>query len=496
MPKNNSSPSSVDNFDEIEEINPEGASNFSSLFNLLNTILGGGALALPQAFALSGLAVGMIITIIVGFLSSLTSNLIIATATELGGIKSYKDLAIATYGVPGSLVVDVCLIFYLFGVMTGYIVIIADLLTPYIAILFDFDGVDENSNGEIDVAYGWRVLVSCLAVLFVLLPVSLLNKIEFLKYTSTFAIMCILYMVIVISVISVKGLFADYDFSELLWGKFGIDTFSAAPVIVFAFSFHTGLFPIKNEMKDPTAVGPLVASACAISGVLYMIVGVFGYMTFLECVESNVLVSFEETTPITIAKVALVVVLSFSYPLMNFACRISVWNLLFPLPSEGSCWDWWPKSVREWKNRPENAHFRSSRRGEDEELVEANMKGEDDDVVMEHFPIRYEDFEWSWHNPAFAPYMIITISLSLSALALSVLVPDIQAIFGLVGATAGSVIVFIFPGLAAIKVFDEPWYSPKIFFAWVCVVVGVAVAILGTFVSLYNWDKELMSEDC
>ena len=446
-------------------MNPEGSSAAASLFNLLNTILGGGALALPQAFALSGLAVGAIITVVVGILSSLTSNLIIATATEIGGIKSYKDLAIATYGVAGSLMVDACLIFYLFGVMTGYIVIIADLITPYLVLLFGLEGEDLNSNGQLDVAYGWRVLVSCISVVFVLLPISLLNKIDFLKYTSTLAIMCILYMVIVISVISFQNLLDEYDFSKLLWGNFGIDTFSAAPVIVFAFSFHTGLFPIKNEMKNPSQIGPLVASACVISGVLYMVVGVFGYMTFLECVESNVLVSFDETIPITVAKLALVVVLCFSYPLMNFACRISLWNVLYPLPSEGSCWDWWPHPVRQWKKRPELDQYAtttsrfskngsifgaSSRRNsldEDVELVETNPKKDEEDVVdVSNAPIRFEDFEWNWHNPAFGPYMLITFSLSFSALALSILVPDIQAIFGLVGATAGSVIVFIFPG--------------------------------------------------
>ena len=432
--------------------------------------------------------------------------MLIKAADKLGDIRSYKDLANRTFGTAGGFIIDICLVLFLFGTMTGYIVIIADLLTPFAVSLFDLSVDDPESLGY---DYVDRIVVSAVVTGAVLLPVSMLPKIDFLKYTSTVALLCIIYMVIAVSLITAHALFEEFNFEEVAWGNFGVDSFAAMPVIVFSFSFHTALFPIKNEMKEPENVTLMVKLACLMSGTMYITVGTLGYLTFLDCTESNVLVNFSDSLAITISKLALVIVLCFSYPLMSFSCRVSVWNLLFPLSHEPSCWDLCPSRVRKWKGRGD-PRYNTIREGD----IPIDQFYADSHSSSSHSSITYQETERQ--HASIPMYIFITFILTFGAFVLSVAVPDISAIFGLVGSTAGSMIVFIFPGAAVLKLaaqedgvdfFDRAkklesinedhedegcnWEKVR---AWGFIIVGVLAAGLGTFVSIYNWGKDMGGE--
>ena len=343
------------------ELKQSGSSVPASLFNMLNTIMGGGMLALPAAYGNSGLAVGIILTIIVMLLSALSSNFLVLCSQTVGNAKSYKDLAFITFGVPGALIIDLCLVLFMFGTCAGYIVIIGDLLTPYFAEIFnlddpiscgtdDFAGIDSDSTGDCgEVAEYWAYIVSAIMCVAVLLPLCMLKKIDFLKYSSTAALVCITYLIVVIAFTSISAWGDELDDSEVIWGNLGINSFAAVPVITFAFSFHAALFPIQAEMENPNNINIVVLLACLIAGAVYSTVGILGYLTFRDEVDSNILVNFDETIPVKIGKIALVIVLCFSYPLTNFPMRLSLWNIFFPSQNERSCWDWWPQPVRQWK---------------------------------------------------------------------------------------------------------------------------------------------------
>lgn len=468
----------------------EGASYLSSLFNLLNTIVGGGVLALPAAYANSGIVVGGVLTLIVGALSIQSTFFLTNVADHLGGVKTYKDLAVQVFGIPGALTIDVCLILFLYGTLTGYIVIITDLLLPFFAALFDVEEEDVLSTGEVVVAEKWRILVAVCVVYMVLFPLCLLPKIDFLKYTSGLALLCIGYIIVVIAIAAGNEIAsAAGESSSLTYANFGIELFAAAPVITFAFAFQSSLFPVRREMKEPERIKSLVTWSVLISGAMYVTVGVLGYLAFLDDIQSNILLNFDDNLPIQLGKVALIVVLVFSYPLMNFACRVSVLNILFPSPSETSCWDWWPQRVREWKGRKEREYSPLLDKGIDTFYDDSfsspstytlgTSRSSSRQSVMEN--------EASIPNGGWISYAFVTFILSALALILSLLVPDIENIFGLVGATAGSVSIFVFPGLCTIKALPSPWMSYEKIVSLLLVAFGSLSAVLGTFISIYNW---------
>ena len=78
----------------------------------------------------------------------------------------------------------------------------------------------------------------------------------------------------------------------------------------------------------------------------------------------------------------------------------------------------------------------------------------------------------------------LTTTNVLASYILAVLIPDISSVFGLVGATAGCVIVFIFP-CAAFIALERHTAPPKmVYFAYVVTVIAIAFAIIGTLVTL------------
>ncbi len=86
---------------------PRGASMFSATINLANSILGAGTLAIPYAFAGSGVASGLIFALLTAFLSVLSLPLLLLGAELTGRPASLYSVCGAAW--PGlSLLVDAC----------------------------------------------------------------------------------------------------------------------------------------------------------------------------------------------------------------------------------------------------------------------------------------------------------------------------------------------------------------------------------------------------
>ena len=84
-------------------------------------------------------------------------------------------------------------------------------------------------------------------------------------------------------------------------------------------------------------------------------------------------------------------------------------------------------------------------------------------------------------------FYIITVVMMVLCYCASVAIPDIEAIFGLVGATAGSVLIFMFPGACVLKLTEGPLLSPRKVGAIALIVIGIVAAVLGCFVTILEW---------
>eukprot|EP00010_Vexillifera_abyssalis_P005812 CAMPEP_0201553158 /NCGR_PEP_ID=MMETSP0173_2-20130828/19476_1 /ASSEMBLY_ACC=CAM_ASM_000268 /TAXON_ID=218659 /ORGANISM="Vexillifera sp., Strain DIVA3 564/2" /LENGTH=575 /DNA_ID=CAMNT_0047963777 /DNA_START=28 /DNA_END=1755 /DNA_ORIENTATION=+ len=523
---------------EVLSENKRQGSIFSSTVNVVNAIIGGGVLALPYAFSQTGLVVGAVLLVLIGVMSFLTSHYL-ASLTKYcmrRDGRSYKSIAARAFGLPGAFTIDVCFILFLFGGCVGYVVIIGDILTPYFEDALDWPEKEAN-----------RYLVESIFIFGICYPLCLLKRIDALKYTSMFALLGILYLVVVIMAQSITTIADEFEQSRIVFGNGSISLFGAVPVMTFAFTFHMQQFSVQNEMKHPNRIRTVVGGAISFAGASYMIVGIFGYLTFYENVSSNILVDYDEDVPIIIGKVALAFVIIFSFPLLHFPLREAVIALVFPSPgTRDSCYNWWPHKCqprfrraipqiptvfgtstdddtpasdripflddRSYGSYPSGSEpyisesddddefganrfaksaanlYQSGGNGAPDRIIHHDEREESQDGVFLDNLSPSDETKLPWdeliRRVGTTTVMVILIYL------LSIIIPNINAIFGLVGATVGSALVFIFPSILVIKLEPEPFLSFKKLLATIMIVAGFFFGIVGTYETIVTWGDD------
>lgn len=392
----------------------------SATFNLVNNIIGGGVLALPFALRSSGMIVGSVLLTTVGLLCVYSCYLLLE-ASKYVEEKSYTGLARAVGGKGGAIFADLCNFMFLFGALTGYMIVIGDVLLPFTEWL-----------GPLH--HRWFV-VGIIATVIVL-PLCLLRKIGALAYTSLAALACIVYLVFLVAFRSIQniaeeGLEKSED--ELSLANFAPDIFRSLPIMSFAFTFHPNIFPIFSEMRNPTMsrMRAVVHAAVLVSGLAYLIVGVFGYLTFLEETEGNIFNNYDDDILVEIGKILLAVVIVFSYPIIHYPARIAV-----------------------------------------------------DSIVLEVSPNKVPDIS--------IRYIVITACIVALSYLLSIVIPDISFVFGIIGATAGNLIVYTGPGVFYMKLAPGRYTSPRKIGAAILAAVGLVFGVISVLVISIDEIKQLV----
>ncbi|CAN6611065.1 vacuolar amino acid transporter 6 [Trichomonascus vanleenenianus] len=292
-----------------------GATIVSSMVNLLNTIIGAGILAMPFAYRANGIVLGTAIIILAGLSAGFGLYLQGLSSTYVPrGHSSFFAIAKVTY--PSLAVVfDIAIAVKCFGVGVSYIIIIGDLM-PQIAESF-------GSSSSILLHRQFWVAVS----FGIVGPLSFLRKLDSLKYTSVVALVSVGYLVVVVLV--------HFFVGDTLANKGPIKVFrpeglpailNALPIIVFAFTCHQNMFSVLNELSYVTEsrVKRIAGGSIGTAGVFYVLVGLCGYLSFGDNVGGNIISMYPFSVFSTIGRIAIVVLVIFSYPLQCHPCRASV----------------------------------------------------------------------------------------------------------------------------------------------------------------------------
>ncbi|PIK56130.1 putative sodium-coupled neutral amino acid transporter 6 isoform X3 [Apostichopus japonicus] len=273
---------------------------------------------------------------------------------------------------------------------------------------------------------------------FVILPLSCLPKIGFLSYTSSFSVISMTFFMIVVVVEkfrlpcpiphpqlmttaepyyteatqgwdSMKASSHDNSTCQPKYVTISVDTAYAIPTMTFSFVCHTAVIPIYKELSSPTKARMLGVSVTALLAcfVLYFTTGIFGYLTFYENVNSELLLSYSQyPSPIPIISVVRLIVLIaiiFHLPVIHFPCRISLMMLMqMILP----------------RMAPSRAY-----------------------VIGIH--------------------VTSTLILLSTITFIALVVPDIRVIFGLFGATSSVCLMLFLPSLFYILIAPGALYSPR-----------------------------------
>ncbi|KAK9871484.1 hypothetical protein WA026_012857 [Henosepilachna vigintioctopunctata] len=304
-------------------------SNGDTLTHLLKASLGTGILAMPCAFASSGLLLGIFATVAVSVICTHCAYILVVSAHELykktgKTAMSFADVAeeacnrgpqwIRPFGKLARSFILISLFVTYFATCSCYTVIIAKNFNN---VLIDYRGEPLNER---------------LSILLLLVPLLLLSYVPNLKYLAPVSMLAnvfmavglgitFYYMVIDMPPVSSRDLVADI-------GKFPV-FFS---LTVFAIEAIGVVMPLENNMKTPqNFVGLCGVLNQGMSGVtlVYILLGFFGYLKYGPNVQGSVTLDLPAgEIPAQIVKILIALAVFSTFGLQFYVCIEIGWNAI------------------------------------------------------------------------------------------------------------------------------------------------------------------------
>uniref|UniRef100_A0A3P9KKW4 Solute carrier family 38 member 6 n=1 Tax=Oryzias latipes TaxID=8090 RepID=A0A3P9KKW4_ORYLA len=417
------------------------ASFASSVFNLMNAIMGSGILGLAYAMANTGIISFCFLLMLVACLAAYSIHLLLKLCDQTG-VNSYEDLGGRALQKPGQVLVGVTIIVQNIGAMSSYLFILKSELP---AAIRSFLSPGEAGNAWYD---DGRLLLVLIAVC-IILPLAMLPRIGFLGYTSSISFLFMLYFAVVVVVKKWSIPCPLPHNTTTLYGTSKISNVSendctpklfvvsiksayAIPTMAFSFLCHTAVLPIYCELERPTKarMQKVANIGIALSFFLYFISSLFGYLTFYNYVGTELLLAYNSYLPrdilVLTVRLAILISVLLTVPLIHFPARKAVISLL------------------------------------------------------------YGDQEFSW-----LIHVILTVILLSVVLLLAIFVPDISSVFGVVGSTTSSCLLFVFPGIFYLKISNQPRRSVDSVGAILLVIFGVIMGTVSLSVIIVTLVKTL-----
>ncbi|KAL3229132.1 Vacuolar amino acid transporter 7 [Nakaseomyces bracarensis] len=414
----------------------------SSVVNLVKTIVGAGLFAIPYAYKNDGVLVGLLLTSLAAVTSGLGLLILAKCSKTLINPRnsSFFTICMLTYPSLAPLF-DLAMVVQCFGVGLSYLVLVGDLFPG----LF---GGDRNA---------WIVGSAAIVV-----PLCSLKKLDSLKYSSIIGMLALFYLSLLIGFRFVKDVVIapeiNFDRGEISWYhvydlKGLLSTFS---IIIFAYVGAMNMFTIVNELKDNSMnnIRIVVNRSLALSSILFVFVGLFGYFTFGSKTMGNILLNYNpEFKSVTVGKFCLGGMLILTFPLLFHPLRTAVNNIV----------EW---SILTFNGIKERESTRSQNEVtnaspidliiDDEEIEEAEsdpLLGSDIEVEQAHHNTHRGGLNGVDHDISFPEtrFYIISFLLLLAMYTLALRVESFALVLALVGSTGSTAISFILPGLFGYK---------------------------------------------
>lgn len=178
------------------------------------------------------------------------------------------------------------------------------------------------------------------------------------------------------------------------------------------------MFSILNEIADnshfrtTSVIFASIGGACS----LYILTGITGYLSYGDNIKGNIVSMYPTAAASTIGRLAIVILVMFSYPLQIHPCRASI----------DACMKWRPRR----RNRNESSPSRNTL------LNQAKANGKP--------------------NPEMGDvrFAVITTILIILSFITAMTVSSLEKVLAYVGSTGSTTISFILPGLFYYKISD------------------------------------------
>lgn len=501
----------------------EGTSLRGTVFNLLNTMMGGGVLGLPYAVQQNGVMVGAALLALIAVLTDVCSWMLLVSVDTTREV-SFAMVAEHLYGRWLGVCVDTAVLFNNLGVLVSYVIIVGDLVTPVMEYI-----------GAPELLLDKTVLVTIITF-SVLLPLSLLKSLGALRHASLVCLFMILaFWAIIMAMGSGNIDVSRPDDAEIVMiSGSGRAFFSQMSSMVFAYSCLMNLPFLYGELRRKSRLivdskfsskrsKMMIAIHISIAGCLsvYMGVGIFGYLAFHDRTKPDILTNLDPGTfrPSPFLKLAYSLVIVCSYPVMCFSCVASLHRLLLHIrqaarsgqyaykPSYALSPAWSPRSSGSWSSpwsSPQSPTFSPvqetaevwnlAEENAETATLKENVLPQNVDEVSEkitfYIPLQDERNVAKAEDVDETPSDFVraceVACIVISTLIVGLLVPDISVVFSLTGGVCGGSITFIFPGLFFLKAQTHCAVSwpIRMFLGYAMLSFGACVSVATTAVTI------------
>ena len=237
-----------------------------ALSYMIKSYIGSGVLSMPRAFQQSGFGVGVAILLflLVCVTWNLRSLVLCKRHHESNGVKTYTDLANATLGPIGGLMVDTLINGSQLSICAVY-----------------FDLVAENLNAILPKSWGDAASVyACMCYTFpVFAALSLLPSVNSIAPYTGLANVMIFSVIFIVIIFSMAQLAEDGPGNGIAIGN-GTQWPLFFATVVYSFEGITSFLPVENALKNRDDIFSMLYVTMAIVGSCFLFVGALSYMAW------------------------------------------------------------------------------------------------------------------------------------------------------------------------------------------------------------------------